>query len=92
MPLYGYSKAILTDLGLHEMSEVSLDFPLNDLRRIAHFLNAFADSVEAGQWRSGHRHLSEFDRDWNRDHPRSDVIVFLASPAPELRVEGKNEK
>ena len=89
MPLYGYSKEVLTDIGPYEMSEVSLDFSFNDLRRIARFLNAFADSVEAGEWRSGHRHLSEFDRDWNRDHPRSDVIVFHTSPAPTMRVEGE---
>lgn len=86
MPLNGYSKEVLSDTGLHEMSEVSLDFPINDLRRIARFLNAFADSVEAGEWRSGHRHLSEFDRDWNRDHPRSDVIVFHPNPEPPIRV------
>lgn len=86
MPLYGYSKAVLTDSGLHEMSAVSQDFPLNDLRRIARFLNAFADSVEAGEWKSGHRHLSEYDRDWNRHHPRSDVIVFHPNPEPPRRV------
>lgn len=86
MAIFGYSKKVVTDHGLHEMSEVTFDVPLEDLRRIARFLVDFADRAESGGWRSGHRHLTEFDKNWDHDHPRSDVIVIHPAPDPPKRV------
>ena len=86
MAIFGYSKRITTDHGLHEMSEVTFDVPLEDLRRIARFLLDFADRAEAGEWRSGHRLLTEFDKNWDYDHPDSDVIVIHPAPDPPKRV------
>jgi hypothetical protein len=82
MAAYGYSKRIVNEHGLHELSEVTFDVPFRDLRRIADFLIDCADSAEAGQWGSSHRHLTEFDRQWDKDNPDSDVIVIHQSPAP----------
>jgi len=86
MPIFGYAKREVGDHGLLEMSEVTFDVSPDDLRRVARFLLDFADQVESGAWRSGHRHLAEFDPDWKRDHPRSDVIVIHPSPDPPAKV------
>lgn len=82
MAIFGYSKRVAGDNGLHEMSEVTLAVSLSDLRRVAHFLIACADRAESGDWRSSHCHLTEFDRNWDNDHPDSDVIVIHPSPEP----------
>jgi hypothetical protein len=86
MPISGYSKRLLSEHGLHEMAEVTFAFPLKDLRRIASFLNDCADRAESGEWRSNHRHLTGFDRDWDDRHPDSDVIVIHPAPDPPARV------
>jgi hypothetical protein len=86
MPIFGYSKGIINEYGLHEMSEVSFDLPLADLRRIACFLNDCADRAEIGDWRSSHCHLIDFDRDWDNDHPEVDLIVIHPAPDPPRRV------
>jgi hypothetical protein len=86
MPIYGYSKRLLNEHGLREMSEVTFEVSMADLRRIATFLNDFADRVESGTWRSSHRHLTQFDRHWARDHPHSDVIVLHPAPDPPKRM------
>jgi hypothetical protein len=86
MPIYGYSKGILNEYGLHGLSEVTFDVPAADLRRVAAFLNATADAIESRAWRSNHRHLTEFDRGWDADHPDFDVIVINPDPEPPVRV------
>src|SRR4051794_20882944 len=86
MPICGYSKRVANEHGLHEMSEVSLAVPLADLRRIASFLNDCADRAESGEWRSSHRHLTEYDRDWDANHPDCDVIVIHPAPDPPKQV------
>jgi hypothetical protein len=86
MPIYGYSKGTLNEFGLHSLSEVTFDVRTNDLRRIATFLNATADAMESRAIRSQHRHLAEFDRDWNATHPDFDVIVIHPNPDPPYRV------
>ncbi len=79
MPIYGHSKRT-TDSGLHEMSEVTFNVPLKELRRIARFLNDFADQVEAGTVYNDHVHLRDVDSEWNVDHPQSDVIAIVPLP------------
>jgi hypothetical protein len=86
MPIYGYSMRVANEHGLHEMSEVTFAVSSADLRRIASFLNDCADRVESGEWRSSHRHFTEYDRDWDDDHPDSDVIVAHPAPDPPRRV------
>jgi hypothetical protein len=86
MPIFGYSKRIASEHGLHEMSEVTLDVPLEDLRRIARFLTHCADRAESGDWRSSHCHLTEFDREWEYDHPKSYLIAMHPAPDPPKRV------
>jgi hypothetical protein len=58
MPIYGYSKGILNEYGLHGLSEVTFDVPAADLRRVAAFLNATADAIESRALRSNHGHLT----------------------------------
>ncbi len=82
MAIFGYSKRIVGDNDLREMAEVTFDMPLKDLRRIARFMIDCADLAESGHWSSSHIHLTEFDRDWDNDHPDSDIIVIHPSPAP----------
>jgi hypothetical protein len=86
MAIFGYSKRVATDHGLHELSEVTFDVSLEDLRRIARFLIDCAENAESGDWRSSHRHFTEFDHEWDHDHPSSDVIVLHPRPAPPRRV------
>ena len=87
MPIFGYSKRVASEHGLHEMSEVTFDVSSADMRRIAAFLTDCADGVESGDWRTSHRHLTEFDKDWDDDHPDSDVIVIHPAPDPPRRVD-----
>jgi hypothetical protein len=82
MAIFGYSKRIVKEHGLHELTEVTFDVHLADLRRIAAFLTGCADQAESGEWQSSHRHLAEFDRKWGRDHPDSDEDVIVMHPAP----------
>lgn len=90
MRKFGYPKQSVNDHGLHEMSEVTFAVSLADLRRIARFLTECADCAESGDWRSSHRHLTEFDSAWDGDHPNSDVIVIHPAPNPPRRViDGK---
>jgi hypothetical protein len=86
MPIYGYSKGVLNEYGLHGLSEVTFDVPTADLRRIAAFLKATADAAESGEWRTSHKHLTEFDRGWDADHPDFDVIVIHPNPDPPKQV------
>jgi len=85
MGAYGYSKRIVNEHGLHELSEVTFDVPNDDLRRIAAFLMDCADSAQSGSWRNSHRHLTEYDRQWDNDHHDADVIVIHPSPDPPAR-------
>ncbi len=86
MAVYGYSKRVVNEeYGLHEMSEVTFEVPLADLRRIAAFLAETADRMESGEWRSDHYHLTGFDREWVHEHPNSDVIVVHPAPAQPKR-------
>jgi len=86
MAIFGYSKCVVNEHGLSEMSEVTFDVPLQDLRRIAAFLAECADRGESGEWWSSHLHLTEYDRKWDDDHPGSDVIVIHPAPDPRPRV------
>ena len=77
MPAYGYQRKVVDpEYGLMELREVSFDLSPEGLRRLAAFLRDCADRVEAGDLRSDHVHIEEFDRAWSRDHPDLDVIVL----------------
>jgi len=76
MAMFGYSKRVVNEHGLHELQEVTFDVPLSDLRRIAAFLVECANAAESREWRNSHRHLTEYDRRWDDDHPDSDVIII----------------
>ncbi|HYV39936.1 MAG TPA: hypothetical protein VE988_29890 [Gemmataceae bacterium] len=86
MPFFGYSKHVVGEHGLHELSEVTFNVPLIDIRRIASFLIACANRVESGEWESSHCHLTAFDKKWDDDNPDSDIIVIHPSPQPPKRV------
>ncbi|MFO0883858.1 MAG: hypothetical protein U0894_06690 [Pirellulales bacterium] len=75
MTIYGRAKRTCDD-DLLEMSEVTFHVPMADLRRIARFLNDAADQVEQRLTKNNHVHLIDFDREWSKDHPKSDVIVI----------------
>jgi hypothetical protein len=82
MPIYGYRRTVVNEeVGLLELREITLSFAAADLRRLACFLEYFADEIESGCWRSSHAHLTTFDGEWERDHPNIDVV--RANPAPE---------
>ncbi len=77
MPIYGYQRAVVDqEYGLLEMREVSFDLGAADLRRVAAFLRHCADRLDAGEWRSDHAHLDNFDPEWVRDHPELNVVVL----------------
>jgi hypothetical protein len=77
MPVYGYQRAVIDpDHSLLELREVSFDLSPADLRRVAAFLQHYADRIESGAWRSDHIHLESFDRAWSRDHPDLQIVVL----------------
>jgi hypothetical protein len=77
MPIYGYQRAVVDpESGLLEMQEVTFNFSAADLRRVAAFLQHYAERMESGDWRSDHAHLRDFDPQWRPDHPESDLVVF----------------
>jgi hypothetical protein len=78
MPIYGRSHETYSD-GLHRLSEVTLELPMAEMRRIAEFLLSYADAVEAGKIRTGHTHMNPHKSEW-------DVIACHPSPEPPRRV------
>jgi hypothetical protein len=74
MPAFGYSTRVVNEYGLHELSEVTFEIPLADLRRIAAFLIESADLAESGNWRSDHRHMGG---------PWDDCGIIVAHPNPD---------
>ena len=77
MPAYGYQRAVVDpEYGLLELREVSFDLSPDGLRRLAAFLLDCAHRAEAGDLRSDHVHIEEFDRAWKRESPDLDVIVL----------------
>ena len=88
MPIYGYKRTVVNEeFGLLELREITLDFKAADLRRLACFLDQFADRVESRARRSDHEHLTSFDREWRRDHPDIDVILTNPDPEPPARLK-----
>jgi hypothetical protein len=58
MTVGGYSRRVVDPrYGLLELSEVSFAVPPADLRRVAAFLVACADRIDAGDWPHDHAHL-----------------------------------
>ena len=78
MPAFGYSNRVVNEYGLHELSEVTFDLPLLDLRRIAAFLLDCADAAESGKWQNSHRHIQDHDPTWSE----CDVIAIHPSAEP----------
>ena len=77
MPAYGYQRSVIDpESGLLEMREVTFDLSPADLRRVAAFLNHYADRIEAGDWRSNHAHIDQHDPQWRRDHSTLDLVVI----------------
>jgi hypothetical protein len=77
MPAYGYQRTVVDpEYGLLELREVSFDLSPDGLRRLAAFLRDCADRAEAGDLRSDHMHIEEFDRAWKPESPDLDVIVL----------------
>jgi hypothetical protein len=77
MSAYGYQRGVIDpEYGLMGLREVTFDLSPDGLRRLAAFLRDCADRVEAGDLRSDHMHIEEFDCAWRRDHPDLDVIVL----------------
>ncbi|MCA8910206.1 MAG: hypothetical protein KDB82_00755 [Planctomycetes bacterium] len=79
--IYGYSKQVLSDVGLLEMSEVSFELPPKVLRELARFLVEAADELESGERLSfgWHRHASAAISDWPQG---DDVVVLIPQDAP----------
>jgi hypothetical protein len=83
MPIYGYQRAVVDEgFGLLELREISLDFDSGGLRRLARFLEHFADQIESRALRNSHVHITTFDLEWGRDHPGIDVIILNPDPEP----------
>lgn len=79
MAIFGYAKRQLNDFGLLELREATFDLSVGDLRTVAGFMLDCADQLESGAFRTDHRHLSQFARQWGKDHPSVDVIVAMPS-------------
>jgi hypothetical protein len=78
--IYGYSKKIVNEYGLHELSLVSFQTDAKTLRRIIAFLSDAADELEKKNGcmkeAGDHLHLRDEDENWEKDFPDSDVIVL----------------
>jgi hypothetical protein len=80
MPAFGYSSRVVNEYELHQLSEVTFDMSVANLRRIGTFLSECADRAESGEWRSSHAHIPA---PWNE----CDIIVSNPRPDPPLHVE-----
>jgi hypothetical protein len=73
MKLYGYSKKVVNEHGLHDLSEVTFKFDSQTLRKIAEFLNKAADEIDKGLNGVDHEHVQDLVKGWPEDAP--DIIV-----------------
>jgi ferredoxin-NADP reductase len=77
MPVYGYSRIVVDpEFGLMELREVSFGLPPVDMRRVAAFLQHYADLIESGDWKSDHIHLESFDPQWRARQPDLQVVIL----------------
>jgi hypothetical protein len=75
MAIYGYNRE---DGGATEplvLSEVTFQMSPEDLRRVARFLVARAEEIEAGAFTGGGRHLRDHDKHWNAKDVGDVVVV-----------------
>jgi hypothetical protein len=75
MAIYGYNRA---DDGTTEpllLLEVTFQLSPEDLRRVARFLVARAEEIEAGAFTGGGRHLRDEDKQWNAKGAGDVVVV-----------------
>lgn len=74
---FGYSKKIVNEDGLHQLSEITFVATPSELRRIATFLCSSADEMEKCGPKFGHNHLQdEEDLKSSWDETATDVIVL----------------
>lgn len=81
MAIYGYN---CEDGGATKpvvLSEVTFQLSPEDLRRVARFLIARADEIDAGTFVDGGRHLRDHDERWNAKDAGDVTVVPL--PAAE---------
>ena len=74
MAIYGYNREDGAATEPVVLSEVTFHLCPEDLRRIAGFLIARAEEIEAGTFNDGGRHLYDHDEQW-RAKGEADVIV-----------------
>jgi hypothetical protein len=74
MAIYGYNREDDAATEPLHLSEVTFQLPAEDLRRVARFLVARAEEIEAGSFTDGGRHLRDHDVQWNAKDA-GDVIV-----------------
>jgi hypothetical protein len=79
MAIYGYKSNDDEATAPLLLSEVTFQLCPADLRRVASFLVARADEIEAGVFTHGGRHLREYDKQWNAKDA-GDVIVVPLLP------------
>ncbi len=73
--IYGYANKKVDQYGLLELKEVTFAVEPGALRKIAGFLTSMADAMDAGQFRTDHRHIGEVDRSWSSKRMSCDIIV-----------------
>lgn len=73
MNIYGYSKKVVTQHNLHELSEVTFAMSYAELKKVVAFLEAAAKEKESNPTQFSHQHIGETIRDWPDDAP--DIIV-----------------
>ena len=84
MAAYGYAQRVVDDeFQLLELKEISLDVSLNDLRRIADFLQDCANQAESGTWQTSHLHMKGALRTLGFD-----LIINNPSSASPPRIQG----
>jgi hypothetical protein len=74
MAIYGYNREDDKASEPMVLSEVTFQLCPEELRRVAKFLAARADEIDAGTFVHGGRHLRDDDKQWNAKDA-GDVIV-----------------
>jgi hypothetical protein len=77
MAIYGYKREDDEASEPMVLSEVTFHLRPEDLRRVAEFLVARADEIEAGTFKEGGRHLRDHDKQWPVKDAGDVIVVPL---------------
>ncbi len=73
MKAFGYVRKHVSDDGLLELKEVTIQTTPKNLRALAAFIIKAADTIEGKRKSSDHLHLRDSWEQWREDYP--DIII-----------------